>query len=461
MDIGSLYLTNTALKWKHSVWFPSLIAYMICFGYIFCGRGFAGLHIPGVPIYIGEILLLMSCIYFFNELNRCGITRFQKPVLLTLVGFGCLFVKDVLFGDHDLMDVVRNLATVYYILFLFLCSGTQGAPFFTRIVDVLFKYQLLIALSLLIHVVFGPFLASFLIIGDDFYGLFCMPNCLVPPLATLLIIVIAENGRGEKRSSLKNITIGVCVGTIVLCQSRGGILGAIISLAYYICFLAKHRVHFVSRLTVATFLVAVLAPLLLHILPRLQERLFVERDYEEFHVYSVETVIAKFRALIDPQGENYKSGTGAARIIWWQAVIKDGKASMETLIFGQGFGQNLGESIDYGIRGAHNAWINIFGWTGLVGVFLYSLPFLSVFIFLTSARMRLNEDENTTGRLACNTGLVFLIAVLVSSMFDNSLSSPVTEVPLFIYLGSAVSMVRNSLRNRSPRGRHNANIDRS
>jgi len=393
----------------------------------------------------------MSFIYFFGELCTRWITCFQMHVLITLVGFSCLFAKDVFFSDHDLMDVVRDFATAYYILLLFLYSGTRGAPFFTRIVDVLSKYHLLIGLSLLIHVVFGPFLSSFLVIGDNFYGLFYMHSSLVPPIATLLIVVLAEKGHCEKANGLELATFGISVLAIILCGSRGGTLGALVALGYYICFLAKGRVRFLSRLAVAIFLVAVSASLLLPALRALQERLFAECEYRELELYSTELLLGKFQDIVDPQGDNYKGSTGEGRINWWKAVIEDGKASMETLVFGQGFGQNLGESIDYrkeDTRSAHNAWINVFGWAGLLGVLLYFLMFLSVYLFLTSARMCLNADEHATGRLACNTGLVFLIAVLVSSMFDSSLSSPVTEVPLFIYLGCAVSIVQNSFVNR-------------
>lgn len=446
MKTESQHQTFLVPRPRHHVWFHSFVAYTFCFGYICMGRGFAGLHIPGVPIYVGEVLLVMSCVYIFKEFNRTGFTSFQMILLLPLSVFSILILKDSLFRGHDLMYVFRDSATVYYLLFLLLYSSRGCAPFFTRIIDVLSKYHLLVGLSLLLHSVLGAFWATFLVIGDDIYGLFHMPGCLVPPLATFLIVVLSEKRHLEKVNGLELASISFSIGAIILCQSRGGILGALVALAYYICFLVKGRVRFISQQVLAFILIAIIILSLGTVIRTFQERLFEEPYQQEFRLYSMETLFFKFQDLVDPQGDEYKGSTGQGRLDWWRVLIEYNLASMETLIFGQGFGKNLGECFNYSkenTRCPHNAWLTIFGWSGLIGALMYFIVFSNVYLFLTAARMRLNGDEHSSGRLACNTGLVFLIAVIVSSMFDTSLSSPVTEIPLYIYLGCTVSIVQD------------------
>jgi len=429
---------------SHRLWFPSIVAAIICFGYILCGRGFAGLSIPNIPIYIGEVLLLISFIYFLGDFLRYGVNRFQKLQLLIFIAFSFLLVNDLINDHHETISILRDSATVYYLSFLFLFASRRGFLFFAKIVEYLTKYHLLIGISLLAHTLFEPFLSSFLVIGSDFYGLFFMPGCVVPPFATLLIVILLEMANRRKLRWLELFNIGLLFSSIILSQSRGGILGALVALSFYFIFLSKSRVKFLSLVLVGACLIAIPATFFMPGLSEFQERLFVNSEYRVFHLYSQDMVKAKFRALIDPKGDEYKGATGEGRIKWWKAVIEENTSSIKTFLFGQGFGHNLGEAINYGketVRGAHNAWINIFGWTGLVGVVLYALLFLSVFRFFIFAKRQLYAKEYPDKMLACNTALAFCIAVLITTMFDNSLSSPVMAIPFYVYLGSAVSML--------------------
>ncbi|OQA47802.1 MAG: O-Antigen ligase [Bacteroidetes bacterium ADurb.Bin302] len=427
------------------LWFPTIVALIICFGYILCGRGFAGLHIPSVPIYIGEVLLIISFIYFFGDFFKYGVNRFQALQLLVFIGFVFLLVKDLINEHHETISMLRDSATFYYMLFLFLFSNYRGSLVFAKIVEYLSKYHLLFGLSLFAHALFEPFFSYFLVLGDDFYGLFFMPGCMVPPLATLIIVILTEKATSRKLTLMELFNIGILFSAIIMTQSRGAILGALVALGVYIVFLSKFRVRFLSLLLLGTFFIVVPIYFSLPTLHDFQERLFVnyERNVFDF-LHSEDMLKAKFRALVDPKGDEYKGATGEGRIKWWKAVIEDNKSSPETFLLGQGFGQNLGEAINYGkhtVRGAHNAWINIFGWTGLVGVVLYAIFFLTVFRFFFFARRQLDANDHPDKILACNTALVFLTAVLVTTMFDNSLSGPAMVIPLYVYLGSAASVI--------------------
>ena len=437
---------KTVSKSKRWIWFYSFVAYIICFGYITCGRGFAGLHMPGVPIYIGEVLLLLSLVYFVPTLNKYGFTIFQTRITFVLCGFGLLFLNDLLFRNQNTFESIRDSATFYYILFVLLYSGKQGAPFFKKIIDVLTKYHYIIGLSLLLHVVISPFLTSFLIIGDDSRGFFSMPGCLVPPLASLLIVVLIEQRYSHQSNKLGFVSIVISALAILLCQSRGGILGAVTALWYYVFFLSKSKVRLMSFLGKLMILISIIFLLIIPLLNPIQEYLFSSVEYRDTDLISTDIIISKFQNLVSSQGENYKGATGEGRLLWWKAIINYNMKSNKTLLIGQGFGFNLGEPIDYGkegTRGAHNSFVNIFGWSGLVGTSLYLMAFGSIFIKCIYFRKKQNKQDQTS-IMACNTGLVFLVSTLVASLFDNSLSSPVTAIPLFIFLGSALSVLDQS-----------------
>lgn len=450
-DKSMIRCATPTTKWRMGSWFPCLCAYTVSLGYVFCGRGFAGLHIPGIPVYVGELLLAMAIVYFAPSLYRGMSTRFQAWTAFLLLGFTVLFVKDVISSRHPFYDIIRDYATVYYVLFLVLYSGAYGQTFFKAIVSVLSKYDVVIAFSLLAHVVLGPFLATFMIIGGDSYGLFFTPGCVIPPFAALLIVLSVETELWHRVSLRKQIVVGVCAVAIILCQSRGGIVGALTALGCYILCLTKPRMRCVSRILMATSLAVLLALPFVATVSRVHANLLAGVEQHEFHVFSSETVVAKFRALIDPDGEGYKGATGRGRITWWQAVLVDTTSSVPTMLCGQGFGQNLGEVINYrneGTRGAHNAWVNMFGWAGLMGVGLYASIYASVCTMLTCALKYMPATEGCEGSLACKTSLVFLIAVCVTTMFDNSLSSPVTAIPLYMYLGASIATVRTVMRAR-------------
>jgi len=435
--------TNNTIK-KDKIWFPAIVAYIICFGYIFFGRGFAGLHLPGMPIYIGEILIFISFIYFFDDFFKKRINWFQKLIIFVIIGFSFLFAKDVILGKHELTYIFRDFATAYYIIFLCLFAGVRGVTIFKKNIEVLSKYHFLIALSLLIHTSLGPFLSSFLQIGDDYYGIFYMPEGSVPPLAVFLIIILLEKMDRTKITWLEFISIGISFIAIILTHYRGALIGAMVALAYYIIFISEGRIRVLSKLTIGLCIIAIPAVIYLPIIRDYQEKMFANSEYKIVQLYSMHMLRAKFKSLIDPEGIEYKGDTGAGRIIWWKSVVEDNNESIETFMFGKGFGQNLGESINYGkvtVRGAHNAWVNIYGWSGLSGIILYALALIGTFYFMLKARKLFNSAEHFNAKYACNTGLVYLMAVLVSSMFDNSLSSPATAIPLYIFLGCAVSMV--------------------
>ncbi len=424
--------------------FNYIISYSVCFGYIFSGRGFAGLHIPGIPIYIGEYLLILSIINYSNDIIH-RITKYQKKLLYILIALLCLIAKDIICEYYRIIDTLKDAATVYYILFLFLFSSRNGYKIFLNIYYILRKFHFLFSISFFIHSIFSPFLLNFLIIGDDYYGFFSMPGCLVPPLAMLLIVLLLEK---EKNNSLMEyITIGISCVSIILNQSRGGTLGAIVSFLYYNMIKSKLTFNYTLRIFKSICIVSIPIILLIPSIQTIQEKYFNNIIFDDIYKISHKMIYYKFKELVDPEGENYKVGTGHGRITWWKEIFIENAISTKSILFGKGFGYNLGQAIDYkkeGTRGAHNALVNMFGWSGLLGMLLYFSVFSITYNILVLGKNNI-KNKISMGYTSCNISLVYLIGVLVSSFFDNSLNSPVTAIPLYIFLGSSISMAKHSI----------------
>jgi len=437
-NYGRSHTANDAGDIPFFYWF---VAAILCFGYILMGRGFAGIHIPGIPFYCGEFLIVLSLAWFFNQAVKNGVNGLQIFYFLIFSAFCGLFLFHASINGFSL-DAVRDFASVYYMVFLFCFSASGGYNLFFAFTAFVKRFHLLLAAAFFFRIVLEPFLATFLVVGNDAYGLFFTPGCAIVSFAVLVLVITLEFDEKEKfRGSSVMISQALCLVTIALSQSRGAIVGAILALGVYLLFLSGNTWRPLLRNALVGFIVLLL---FIPILPVVQQNLFSrsETEFSEFHVFSAEMLKAKFKTLLDKDGEDYKGGTGEGRIVWWTSIVQKNMNETTTFMIGQGFGYNMGEAIDYGkegTRGAHNSIICMFAWSGIAGVLLY-LPLFIVPVWQFCFLGGINSNPYI---FACrNTGLTFLISVFVCSMFDNTLSGPVTCVPFFIITGSILSCLR-------------------
>jgi hypothetical protein len=101
-------------------WFTPLLAVLLG-GYMFFGRPFAYLSIPGVPAYIGDMVLAVGVVEAVRARSAIRAALAASPPLKFLFAFmvvcGLRFV--VSFPAYG-MDAIRDSAIWYYGIFAFL-----------------------------------------------------------------------------------------------------------------------------------------------------------------------------------------------------------------------------------------------------------------------------------------------------------------------------------------------------
>lgn len=430
--------THTSL-WSRLGLVDKLLA--VCFiGYLCGGRGFAELHIPSTYLYVGEILFALSIgLVLFQYLKGKSQTIPNLPlyILLILLGGICLLSSRQNFVS-DPVNTIRDAATFYYMLFIITCCTHTGKYLIVFIIDFLRKYGIAIAILLVLEGYFQETLEAWTKIPGNEYGLLYAPSNLIPIYASLLVIVTLRDLHYRYHEIRSFITLTLCIGLIVSTQCRGVTLGSLFCLGVYFVLTPKPKL-LLKRLLIVIFPMIVLLFLVNTILPVSEEFLSINRSTG---------VAAKFRALVSADGVDYKSATGRDRLEWWQDIWNKNTESVNSFLLGQGFGTHqgriTGRFINEPVRAAHNAWVNFFGWTGIVGLVLYLSVFvLSLFNLLRARHLFImcGFYNHTTVTVIM---LSWLFGIMISASFSNPLSNPAVCVPCYILLGSALALARSN-----------------
>lgn len=108
----------------------------------------------------------------------------------------------------------------------------------------------------------------------------------------------------------------------------------------------------------------------------------------------------------------------------WKALIMELK-SAKKYIFGIGFDKSIPEYLNlnlniYSIKSAHNSYLSIIGWSGLVGFCLFT--FLLTSIFKTESK----------GNLFFK---IFFFSYLTAALFDQTFETPSNSILFWIFIG--------------------------
>jgi hypothetical protein len=411
-----------------------------CIGYLCGGRGFAELHIPGTYLYVGEMLFALSIgSVLFQYLKGKSQTILNLPIyiLLILLGSTCLLSSRQNFPS-DPVNTIRDAATFYYMLFIVTCCTHTGKYLIVFIVDFLRKYGIAIAILLVLEGYFQETLDTWTKIPGNECGLLFAPSNLIPIYASLLVIVALNNLHFSYYVIRSYITLILCIGLLATTQCRGATLGGLLSLGVYFVLVPKPQL-LLKRLFITIFPMIVLIFLVHIIFPTSEEFLSINKSAG---------VTAKFRALVSADGLDYKPATGRFRLEWWRDIWNKNTESIKSFLLGQGFGthqgQITGRFINQPVRAAHNAWVNFFGWTGIIGLILY----FSIFVLSLFSLLKAEHLFSMLGFYDCATVIIimlsWIIGIMISASFDNLLSNPAVCVPCYILLGSALALARSN-----------------
>jgi hypothetical protein len=408
-------------------------------GYALFDRGFAYVHLPGIPLYMGELLVVGGLITLAvgtpsvrQAVRRCP----PAAILIAFALWGLL--RTVPFAGHFGVDAIRDAALWYYSLVAIVVAALvsarpdlpeEWAQRYERFIPWLLAWSP-------IAIVFGERFTQLLVPNSDVAVFSHKAGNIGVHAATALAFIWLMPQHGERlRRRLFLTVLATLVIGITATQSRAGLVSACAALAVAL-LLSRYGVRMVLYMVGTVALALVLAWSI---------DLRMTTDRREI---SVGQLIENIASLSGDKSSDL-STTVKWRDDLWNSVL-DRTSEEKKLPAGWGFGPNLAEELGFEgdaaqpLRSPHNSHIDVIARMGLVGGGLWIALWLSWFTLLVRTRRRMSALGNVRRSLidVCMAGVV---GILVNAYFDPSLESP--QVALWLWtlfgLGIGLAMARD------------------
>jgi O-antigen ligase len=413
-------------------------------GYLLFDRAFAYLHLPGTPLYVGEMVLVVGILGALTATGYLRIAVRNEPVLTLLAVFFLWGLIRFLPGLHAYgINAVRDFALVYYCLFAFFTAAALA-----RSPDIL--ERLLTQLGrfvpwLLIWLPIGVTLAARHAPNVPFTTVSVLShktgNAAIAALIALGSMWLFPNGRSARSRTVWSI-MALVVIALSGTQNRGGLLGAVagavVGLAFY-----QNRLRLIARVVVLMALGLSLATLL---------SVHTPSAGGQGRAFSASQLFANVGSLGGGQESGNLGGTVNGREQLWSQVLHK-QTSDGLLIHGYGFGPNLaylagglaaeGDPADP-LRSPHNSHLDVLARMGLVGFSLWIALWLGWYWRLVRRCRRLAERGLQARRHVAVLCLMVTTAILVSSFFDPQLEG--AQVAALLWTAFGVGVVVTSFR---------------
>jgi hypothetical protein len=437
---------------RHFVWFTPALGLLLG-GYLFFSKSFAYLHIPGTPLFVGEVVLGIGIVEVLMVRSPWRRLLATAPVLKVLA---VLMAVCTVRLARDLpvyqLDAVRDSSIWYYGVFAFLAAAAalREPTFVPRLLrwyrQVLPWYFLWAPFAIVLAQVDG--LAAISVPGTSTpINSFRFNDIAVHlglGLAFLWLGVdrLIDEHRQPVRDAWLSV-LGVLALLVAASQSRGGFLAALATAAVAFVYLPAGRRRRLVFSVTAGLLVVLTTVWALDL--RIQGE---RRDV------SLQQLTANIASLTGSQENEELSGTVQWREGFWEQVLGD-LLSSEAWLTGLGFGPILPEryEVDVGntnndpnvqpLRSVHNSHLTILARVGFPGFGLWVLLWLVLGVQLVrSVRRRPGGVRDPSAALGV-WYLASVVGFLIGAYFDPSLEGPHAGIWLFtlVGLGAAHSMV--------------------
>ena len=431
-------LPTIAAAWQRLGFYERLLT-LLLLGYFVGERGFAELHLPGTPLYIGEIVLLAGIVRLLL-LSRADLWL-GVPPLYCLAGLILLSIFSM--RRHvwqDWVSSARDAATTYYMLFTVIACTRNGRWIIIFLCRLFSRFGPLFLAVIAIQAGFPDFFTNLTPFPDHQHGILRIFSNLWP-LHAMIIAMLGCAGHHSDDSTLPPAALILLIGAIalvLLTQCRGATLGGVAALIVFLTLLRSKRRWEWSLAAIAVILL--LGIVATSILPG------NSTDPDVQDLISAHQVTSKFVSIVANENADFKPNAVHFRTRWWIDIVDLNLSRFDLAVFGQGFGANagaVGGRFDYAplVRAAHNSWVNIFWWLGLSGFFLYLLFFAFILRhFYTFIRTR-----NPLALSYCAPLFAATIGGMIGSSFDHTFSNPVSCIPLFTLVGSALAAAHHAV----------------
>lgn len=408
-------------------------------GYLLFDKAFAYIHVPGTPVYVGEIVLGTGVLGLLAATGYLRIPLRDEPILALLGAF-------VLWGaarsvpelDEYGLDAVRDSALWYYALFAFLAVAalTRSPELLGSLLAGLHRLTPWLLAWLPIAVILVPASGSAPTVPFSTVSILSHKpgNAAVAAVLVLGSLWLFPQRRSAPSRALWSV-LALLVIALVATQNRGGLLGAVAGTAVGLMFLRNRLRLMTQALAVIALALALAALLPIKVpFPGLQGREF-----------SASQLMANVASVGGGDSPGNLGGTVEGRGELWSKVL-DKQIADGRLMDGSGFGPNLATEVgvyDEGtdqLRSPHNSHLHILARMGVVGFVLWIGLWVGWCRRLVVGCRRLERHGQHARRQAAVLCLMVASAVLVSTFFDPQLEGPQIAVLFWTTFGIGVAV---------------------
>ena len=422
-----------------SRWFKKVAAFAI-FGYVLFDKAFAWVHVPGVPVFISEIVLFLAVILLLRHQRDMAAVLSGSPMMRTAA---LLFVWGILRLAFDLpvwgLQALRDGAQTNYIL-----VGVAAAVVVFRDPDLLDRLHRLrpwipatvvswVPVAIILNRLFGS--VAPLVPGSETSILSFKPNDLALSAAAAIAYVWLAGDQYSPRYRNTITAIGVVGLLVTASQNRGGALGALALLSLAAIFMRRsQRRRFLSGMALATGGL-ILALSLTNLVIPLGSRNF-----------SVGQLVDNTVSVTGSSQDGSLQGSVSWRLDYWNLIISD-VVTGDAWLTGIGYGPNLADIYGYQthaggssqpLRNAHNSHVTLVARLGLVGLFLWLALWLQFGLHFIRADRSMDP---VLGWL-----IAIVLGIGVTAVFDPILEGPQIAIPFWC----AIGLLAGSLSRRTP-----------
>lgn len=406
-------------------------------GYAFFDRGFAWIHLPGTPLFVGELTLLLGAVAMFSHPTPVLAAIRRSPALKMLGAFmawGLALLA--LLGTAYGVDAIRDSVLWYYgavaILAVFLLISDPSrvrrwAAGFATVIPWLIGW-LFVAVILDSVLGSGP-----IFVPDSRVSVFSHSagNSGVLAVVCLAFIWLVDRD-GRYFTPMTRLVLTSAGGALLLfvsLKNRGGFVAGAIGIILILVWMRRDRFALTVTLVGTGALLASIA-----LVSQFSVALFGAREV------SVEQFTENIMSIVDPDaGGHRQTSTTEWRLELWQNVLAD--VNSQFPITGYGPGPDLGRiynvttNPDVPLRNPHNSHVGVVARMGWVGFGMWILLWGVWALLLLDLRSRLTRR----GRFP-EAGLVALPVIgaammLVNAFFDPSIEGPQVGFPLWFLFG--------------------------
>jgi parallel beta-helix repeat protein len=418
-------------------------------GYLLFDKAFAYLHLPGLPLFVGDLLLVIGMVGVLTSTGYLRVTLRDEPLLALLAAFVAWGFLRFLPGLKAYgIDAVRDAALWYYCLYAFLVVAAlaKSPSLLDRLITQLARLTPWLLCWLPFGVILQPFAAKAPHVPFSSISILTRKP---GNAAIAALLCLAGLWLFRKRHSAWSRTTWSILALFVIAlagtQNRGGLLGAIAGAAVWLAF-ERNRLQMILKAVAIVSVGLTLATLLALKIPvsGLQGRAF-----------TADQLLSNVASMSGSEETGNLSGTVAGRQMLWKRIYQK-QVTDGLLVQGSGFGPNLALAVGFRdagtdrTRNPHNSHLDILARMGLIGFFLWISLWVGWYWRLLVGCRRLaekapedelcGENELSSRRQTAVLCLSATTAILVSSFFDPQLEGPQVAALLWVVFGLGIGV---------------------